>query len=83
MLQLHLVSYPVASLSCLYRPATKRNINDWQVSEFIWAYLEGTETTPKYEDIQWEVEAGNNTEPNEGVEDTDLEHRHEDDSTNN
>merc|ERR1711954_618009 len=43
---------PVESLE---RRASKRsNIDDWQVCEFIWAFLEGTKTTPEYKDLTWE-----------------------------
>merc|ERR1711954_219046 len=45
-----------ASTSPLGRSAPKKTINDWQLSEFIWAYLEGTQTKPQYEDKQWELE---------------------------
>merc|ERR1711954_68015 len=38
------------------RPASKKNIHSWQVSEFIWAYLEGTQTAPNYEDIDVETD---------------------------
>merc|ERR1711954_360771 len=64
------------------RPESKRNIQSWQVSEFIWAYLEGTQTAPNYEDIEVESEEvpdeGENEEkdaenvPTEDAEDTDL-----------
>merc|ERR1711954_320315 len=37
------------------RPASKRNIHSWQVSEFIWAYLEGTQTTPRYDEVDVET----------------------------
>merc|ERR1711954_614175 len=37
-------------------PASKRNIHSWQVSEFIWAYLEGTQTTPRYDEVNVETE---------------------------
>merc|ERR1711954_322424 len=38
------------------RPASKRNIHSWQVSEFIWAYLEGTQTAPSYDEVNVETE---------------------------
>merc|ERR1712081_94216 len=56
------------------RPALKKTINSWQVSEFIWAYLEGTETTPKYneeqEDLPWEIESETNKEPEDDDEES-------------
>merc|ERR1711954_27078 len=38
------------------RPAPKRIVSDWQISEFIWSYLEGTQTTANYDNLQWELE---------------------------
>merc|ERR1711954_501772 len=38
------------------RPAPKRVVSDWQISEFIWSYLEGTQTSTNYDDRQWELE---------------------------
>merc|ERR1711954_198507 len=46
------------------KPAPKRQINVWQVSEFIWAFLEGTQTSANYEDLQWDLEPSQ-TEENE------------------
>merc|ERR1711954_168610 len=39
------------------RSAKRRNINDWQILEAILAYLERTQTKPKYKDLEWELEA--------------------------
>merc|ERR1711954_6228 len=38
------------------KPASKRNVHSWQISEFIWAYLEGTQTAPSYEEVDIETE---------------------------
>merc|ERR1711954_261207 len=35
------------------------NIDKWQVQEFVWAFLEGTTTTPNYTNLTWELEAEN------------------------
>merc|ERR1711954_20114 len=45
-----------ASSSPIGKSAPKKLVNDWQLSEFIWAYLEGTQTKPQYDDKQWELE---------------------------
>merc|ERR1711954_298096 len=38
------------------RKSKRTNIDDWQVCEFVWAFLEGTKTNPKYRNITWENE---------------------------
>ena len=38
------------------KTAPKKKISDWQLSEILWAYLEGTETRPKYDDTSWDFE---------------------------
>merc|ERR1711954_89512 len=38
------------------RPAPKRIVSDGQISEFIWSYLEGTQTSTNYDNQQWELE---------------------------
>merc|ERR1711954_320974 len=38
------------------KPASKRNVHSWQISEFIWAYLEGTQTAPSYDEVDIETE---------------------------
>merc|ERR1711954_194442 len=38
------------------RAAKRSNIDDWQVVEFVWAFLEGTKTTPEYKNLTWEEE---------------------------
>merc|ERR1711954_200141 len=38
------------------RKTKRSNIDDWQVCEFVWAYLEGTKTQPEYKNITWETE---------------------------
>merc|ERR1712081_66769 len=45
-----------ASESPLGKPAAKRHVNDWQISEFIWSYLEGTQTATNYDYLPWELE---------------------------
>ena len=53
---------------------TKRNdINDWQICEFLWAFLEGTVTTPNYKNLDWEKEAEDNPEESSGVEEEAVE----------
>merc|ERR1711954_521523 len=44
------------------KPSAKKFVNDWKISEFIWAYLEGTQTQTNYEeeDIPWEIELNEN-----------------------
>ena len=36
-------------------PRKRKNIFDLQNGEFLWAFLEGTETVPQYDDIDWEL----------------------------
>merc|ERR1711954_250392 len=31
-------------------------VNDWQIGEFVWAYLKGTQTKPQYHALTWELE---------------------------
>ena len=45
----------------------RSNIDDWQVQEFVWAFLEGTATSPNYTNLTWELEDTNVLE-NEVVE---------------
>merc|ERR1711954_619398 len=33
----------------------KKKITDLQISKFIWCFLEGTETSPRYEEISWDA----------------------------
>merc|ERR1711954_287341 len=33
----------------------RKNITDLQISEFLWCFLEGTETSPRYEEISWDA----------------------------
>merc|ERR1711954_104648 len=40
------------------RTSKRKNIDDWHISEFMWAYLEGMQTVPRYENLSWENEAG-------------------------
>ena len=47
-----------ASESPVGKPSAKKFVNDWKISEFIWSFLEGTQTATNYEeeDIPWEIE---------------------------
>ena len=47
-----------ASQSPVGKPSAKKFVNDWKISEFIWSFLEGTQTATNYEeeDIPWEIE---------------------------
>merc|ERR1712081_120832 len=38
------------------RAKNRSNIDDWQVCEFVWAFLEGTKTVPEYKNLTWEQE---------------------------
>merc|ERR1711954_179998 len=38
------------------RKSKRTNIDDWQVCEFVWAFLEGTKTSPDYRNLTWENE---------------------------
>merc|ERR1711954_199977 len=40
----------------------RENINDWQIAEYLHAYLEGTTTVPKNTNMDWRAEAGNGDE---------------------
>merc|ERR1711954_239323 len=45
------------AIECPEARAKKRsNIDDWQVCEFVWAFLEGTKTVPEYKNLTWEQE---------------------------
>merc|ERR1711954_309909 len=53
------------------RKTKRSNIDDWQVCEFVWAYLEGTKTQPEYKNITWDTEGDlmgsqRETEENDG-----------------
>merc|ERR1712081_126569 len=52
-----------ASKSPVGKPSAKKFVNDWKISEFIWLFLEGTQTATNYDedDITWEIEI--NEEP--------------------
>merc|ERR1711954_288500 len=57
------------------RRSKRSNIDDFQVLEFVWAYLEGTATQPRYADLNWELEASreeveDDNESEEGDEET-------------
>lgn len=62
------------------RTAPKKQISDWQLSEFLWAYLEGTETTPKYDDTPWELQDEREEVDNELETEETLEANQENDS---
>merc|ERR1711954_8802 len=38
------------------RISKRSNIDDWQICEFVWAFLEGTKTEPNYQNLTWENE---------------------------
>merc|ERR1712081_8774 len=44
------------------KPSAKKFVNDWKISEFIWSFLEGTQTQTNYEEeeIPWEIELNEN-----------------------
>merc|ERR1711954_362059 len=42
--------------------AMRMNIDDWQVQEFVWAFLVGTSTTPNHSNLTWELEVENEGE---------------------
>merc|ERR1711954_466885 len=59
------------------RRSKRSNIDDFQVLEFVWAYLEGTATQPRYANLNWELEASRedaevDTEGEEGDAETDM-----------
>merc|ERR1711954_179837 len=69
------------------KPVSKRQVADWQVSEFIWSYLEGTQTQARYDHRQWEMdphqlneneEIGEEAEPEETGEEAEPEENQED-----
>merc|ERR1711954_191199 len=39
------------------RISKRNNIKDWQICEFLWAFLEGTTTAPNYRNLSWEKES--------------------------
>merc|ERR1711954_283890 len=51
-----------ASESPVGKPSAKKFVNDWKISEFIWSFLEGTQTQTNYdeEEIPWEIELNEN-----------------------
>merc|ERR1711954_304382 len=51
----------------------RNNINDWQICEFLWAFLKGTTTTPNYKNLSWDKEAAENREESAGVEEEVVE----------
>merc|ERR1711954_343272 len=40
----------------------RSNVDEWQVQEFVWAFLEGTTNTPNYSNLTWELEVDNEFE---------------------
>merc|ERR1711954_30249 len=62
------------------RPVAKRIISDWQISEFIWSYLEGTRTSAQYDNLQWELEDDVRENDNEDGEDVEPEETQDDES---
>merc|ERR1711954_52541 len=64
-----------ASSSPEDRLTKRRNrieIDDWQVAEFVHAFLEGTATKPKYQNLDWQTEAA--TDLTEGGQETPAVH---------
>merc|ERR1711954_149204 len=55
------------------------NIDDWQICEFLWAFLEGTTTTPNYKNITWENQPGEVSEEAKENEDDAVEEEEEED----
>merc|ERR1712112_727454 len=53
------------------RVSKRANIDDWQICEFVWAFLEGTKTVPNYKNLDWELEKPTLEEEVENVEDED------------
>ena len=52
-----------ASASPGGRKAKKeKNVNNFQIAEFLWSFLQGTATVPVYEEIEWILEAEANSE---------------------
>merc|ERR1711954_261250 len=54
------------------------NVDDWQVAEFLHAYLEGTQVAPKYGDLDWEKESESQMNGGTEVESSDDEEDEED-----
>merc|ERR1711954_205411 len=46
----------------------REEIDDWQIAEYIHAFLEGTATKPKYTNINWSKDAAPVAEENDPVE---------------
>merc|ERR1711954_232978 len=44
----------------LTKRRNREEIDDWQVAEFVHAFLEGTATKPKYQNLDWQTEAATN-----------------------
>ena len=63
------------------RAKKRTNIDDWQIVEFVWAFLEGTKTVPEYKNLTWEQEETNNVEELEAeVDDEEAVTENDDDS---
>merc|ERR1712081_33875 len=60
------------------KPGSKRQVADWQVSEFIWSYLEGTQTQARYDNHQWELDPHHSNENEEIGEEAEPEETGED-----
>merc|ERR1711954_468994 len=52
----------------LTKRRNQEEIDDWQVAEFVHAFLEGTATKPKYQNLDWQSEAA--TDLTEGGQET-------------
>ena len=44
------------------RISKRNNIDDWQICEFLWAFLEGTTTAPNYKNLTWEKQSKEGSE---------------------
>merc|ERR1711954_102541 len=63
------------------RAKKRTNIDDWQIVEFVWAFLEGTKTVPEYKNLTWEQEETTNVDELEAeVEEEDVVTENADDS---
>merc|ERR1711954_381389 len=61
---------------------SKRNkIDDWQICEFLWAFLEGTTTAQKYKNLTWENQPEEVTEESEEKDD-EAEEKGDEDAEN-
>merc|ERR1711954_555512 len=50
----------------LSKRSNREEVDDFQIAEFIHAFLEGTATKPRYENLNWSLEAGPGYEEESG-----------------